>query len=185
MRIAAARASREHPILLEMLADGRLHLTGIAKLAPHLTRENREALLRRAVHRSKRDIEELVAALAPLPDAPTVMRKLPARRTDTSRVLFGPVDPGKASPALELRPDGVASADSEVRLEAVPGVAPPDMPRTTVAPLAPARYKVQFTASAELHDKLQRLQALIRSSAPDADAWPLIDRWSRPARRGS
>ena len=42
LRIAAARASREHPMLLAMLADGRLHLTGIAKLAPHLTPENRE-----------------------------------------------------------------------------------------------------------------------------------------------
>ena len=49
LRIAAARASREHPILLVMLADGRLHLTAIAKLAPHLTAENREALLTRAL----------------------------------------------------------------------------------------------------------------------------------------
>ena len=60
LRIAAARASREHPALLTLLADGRLHLTAIAKLAPHLTPENREALLERAVYRSKRQIEELV-----------------------------------------------------------------------------------------------------------------------------
>ena len=40
LRIAVARAAREHPMLLAMLADGRLHLTGIAKLAPHLTSEN-------------------------------------------------------------------------------------------------------------------------------------------------
>ena len=50
LRIAAARASREHPILLTMLGDGRLHLTGIAKLAPHLTWENRDTLLKRAAH---------------------------------------------------------------------------------------------------------------------------------------
>ena len=60
LRIAAARASREHPMLLTMQADGRLHLTGIAKLAPHLTLENREALLKRAAHKSKREIEESV-----------------------------------------------------------------------------------------------------------------------------
>jgi hypothetical protein len=35
LRITAARAAREHPVLLHMLADGRLHLTGIAKLVPH------------------------------------------------------------------------------------------------------------------------------------------------------
>ena len=45
LRIAAARASRQHPILLAMLADGRLHLTAIAKLAPHLTPDNRDAVL--------------------------------------------------------------------------------------------------------------------------------------------
>src|SRR5262245_63652013 len=44
LRITAARASREHPMLLAMLADGRLHLAAIAKLAPHLTRQNRQQL---------------------------------------------------------------------------------------------------------------------------------------------
>ncbi len=91
VRIAVARASRKHPVLLTMLADGRLHLTGIALLAPHLTLENRDALLERATHRTKRQIEVLTAELEPQPDAPAVMRKLPAR----------PV----------LRPDGVGALD--------------------------------------------------------------------------
>jgi hypothetical protein len=78
LRIAAARASREHPVLLEMLADGRLHLGAIAKVAPHLTLENREAVLGRAVHKTNRQIEELVAQLAPRPDVQATMRKLPA-----------------------------------------------------------------------------------------------------------
>jgi hypothetical protein len=37
-----------------MLADGRLHLTAIAKLSPHLTPENQDVLLKRATHKSKR-----------------------------------------------------------------------------------------------------------------------------------
>ena len=41
LRIAVARASREHPNLLAMLEDGRLHLSGIAKIAPLLTEANR------------------------------------------------------------------------------------------------------------------------------------------------
>ena len=93
LRIAAARAAREHPVLLAMLADGRLHLSGIAKLAPHLTLENRDVLLVRATHRSKRQIEELVAELAPRPDVPAVMRRLPER-----------------APQLQLGPDAVAGA---------------------------------------------------------------------------
>ncbi len=35
-----------------------------------------------------------------------------------------------------------------------------------IEPLSPARYKVQFTASAELHRKLERLTALMRSEHP-------------------
>jgi hypothetical protein len=52
-------------MLLAMLGDGRLHLSGIAILAPHLTDENRERVLARAEYKSKRQIEELVAELAP------------------------------------------------------------------------------------------------------------------------
>jgi len=78
LRITAARASRKHPMLLEMLSDGRLHLTAIGLLAPHLTEENRETLLARACHKSKRRIEELLTELSPKPDVPAGIRKLPA-----------------------------------------------------------------------------------------------------------
>jgi hypothetical protein len=47
--------------------------------------------------------------------------------------------------------------------------------RPSVEPLAPARFKVQFTASADLRDKLERLQALMRSSVPDGDLAKIID----------
>jgi hypothetical protein len=57
LRINVARASRKHPVLLEMLADGRLHLTGIAKLAQHLTENNRDTLLARAAGKTKRQID--------------------------------------------------------------------------------------------------------------------------------
>jgi len=162
LRIAAARASRVHPMLLTMLGDGRLHLTGIAKLAPHLTRENRDALLKRATHRSKRQIEELVAEIAPRPDVPAVMRKLPERRTLPTPALLACPD-RVVIPVLELRPDGVASP------------APAPVPPAVVQPLAPARYKVQFTASAELHDKLERLRALMRPRVPDGDLAAIIE----------
>jgi hypothetical protein len=70
LRINAARAAREHAMLLAMLRDGRLHLSGIRRLAPHLTPEKRDALLQRATHRSRHEIEALVAELAPRPDVP-------------------------------------------------------------------------------------------------------------------
>jgi hypothetical protein len=47
-RITAARVSRRFPALLTMLEDGRLHLSGIEVLAPHLTEANCDELLTRA-----------------------------------------------------------------------------------------------------------------------------------------
>jgi 5-methylcytosine-specific restriction endonuclease McrA len=175
LRIAAARASREHPVLLEMLADGRLHLTAIAKLAPHLTPANREALLKRATHKSKREIEELVAELVPRPDAPAVMRKLPERGV-VEAAPARPGGPNGATPNRGLLLDGDATADLELRPDGVARLCAFARPRPPVVePLAPARYKVQFTASVELRDKLERLQSLMRSSVPDGDLAAIIE----------
>ena len=45
---------------------GACTLTGARPPAPHLTDENADALLSAARHKSKREIEELIAALKPL-----------------------------------------------------------------------------------------------------------------------
>ena len=78
LRIRVARASRKHPGLLRMLEDGRIHLTGAAKVSPYLTEANRDTVLPRAEHKSKARIEELVAEIAPKPDVAPAIRKLPA-----------------------------------------------------------------------------------------------------------
>jgi hypothetical protein len=56
-RIQAARVARRFPALLAAIADGRLHLSGIVVLAPHLAPDNVEKLLDAATHRSKAEIE--------------------------------------------------------------------------------------------------------------------------------
>src|SRR5438045_1839770 len=76
-RIEAARAVRRFPTILELLADGAIHLTAICLLAPHLTAENHRDLLAAAHHKTKRDVEQMVAALRPLPPVPSSVRKLP------------------------------------------------------------------------------------------------------------
>jgi hypothetical protein len=45
-----------------------------------------------------------------------------------------------------------------------------------VAPLAPERYKVQFTASAEIYEKLRLAQDLLRHVIPDGDPAAIFDR---------
>jgi len=170
LRIQVARATRRHPMLLDMLADGLLHLTGLAKLVPHLTPDNRDDLLKRAIHKSKREIEELVAELQPRPDVLVSVRKLPGR------------------PIPEPRPDEVDAAGArrqphsgpmeknEPRLDEVERPAVSGGSRQApIQVIAPERYKVQFTASAELRDKLARLQALMHASVPDGDLAAIIE----------
>jgi len=181
LRIAAARASREHPLLLDMLADGRLHLSGVGKLAAHLTHANAPVLLARAAHKTKRQIEELIAELAPRPDAPTAVRKLPERPPTADPALGSDPIPGQAAAERHVAGLGLA-ADVELRPDAVgrptatDHASPPAPARpATVEPLGAARYKIQFTASAALRDKLERLQALLRSQVPDGDLAAVID----------
>ncbi len=178
LRIAAARASREHPPLLAMLADGRLRLSGIAKLAPHLTRENRDALLARATHKAKRQIEELIAEIAPRPDVLALVRKLPDRRHLVPAPAALSHDAESVAPATQLRPDGVGPAiqpGPDAAASSASAPAATSLPLAAVLPLAPDRYKVQFTASAGLRDKLERLQALMRPQVPDGDLAAIIE----------
>jgi hypothetical protein len=77
-RIEAARASRRFPAVLDLLADGSLNLSTVRLLAPHLRPENFETIVAMAKGRSKREVEVLVARLAPRPDVVASVRKLPA-----------------------------------------------------------------------------------------------------------
>jgi hypothetical protein len=202
LRITVTRLSRRFPVVLDMLADGRLHLSGIARLAPHVREGGGEKLLARAAFLSRRDIEHLIAELAPQADAPAFIRKLPARAAAASDRIGAALVPGGAA-------DGIATgsapaADRRTRADAtlVPGgaaygVATGPTPaadgvpagssiaratrgvvasRAGLTPIAPLRYKVQFTASAELHAKITRAQALLRRQVPDGDLAAVVDR---------
>jgi hypothetical protein len=83
-RVAASRLVRRFPALLEAIAAGELHLTGLLMLGPHLTENNLSEVLRRAKHRTKKEVAALVRVLDPLPDVPARIEPLgpaPARLT--------------------------------------------------------------------------------------------------------
>jgi hypothetical protein len=102
-RIKAARAARRFPVILDLLADGSVNLTTVRLLAPHLRPENHRAILAEATGMTRRQVDRLVARLAPQPDVPPSIRKLPARtshpvcarlggvRTLTRLLVPGPV----------------------------------------------------------------------------------------------
>lgn len=79
-RTEAARAARRIPTILEMLDRGELTLTSIVLIAPHLTLENHADLRARAKLRTRREVEELVAAIRPKPEVPATVRRVPAQR---------------------------------------------------------------------------------------------------------
>ena len=62
-----------------------------------------------------------------------------------------------------------------------PAIAPspsalPATHRPIVQAWAPERYRVQFTIGHETHEKLRRLQALLRREIPDGDPGAIVDR---------
>ena len=160
-RIRAARAARAYPLLLERIREGAIHLTGAMLLAPELTPENHVELLDSARHKSKRAIEELLANRAPKPDVPARVRKLPDPR---------PTPPVRMPLAI-AEPTGEAP-----RREAAPAPPVPRAQSTAATPLGGKRFKIQFTGSETLRDKLREAQALLRHQVPDGDLAEIFDR---------
>ncbi len=156
-RITAARVARRYPEVLERLKAGEIHLAGISLLAHRLTLENHRELLAGAKHRSKRQIEQLVADLRPKPAAPAIVRKLPAT-------------PSRLHSQLE-------QAELARKAEAPPRPAyPTSAGRPRPVPLGAERFKIQFTATKETHNKLNELQALLRHQIPSGDLSLIFDK---------
>jgi len=147
-RIRVARAAREYPVLYRKIADRELHLSGACLLVPHLTPDNANELVTAATHKSKRAIEKLLADRFPREDAPARVRKLPLPRAPKTSDL------GQSSPASTPAPTQ-APAPRELRAPVQPN---------PVAPLGLERYKIQFTADAQLCAKLERAQDLLGPS---------------------
>src|SRR5438876_5443452 len=64
LRMSAARLARRFPLVVPKLSDGSVSLSTLRLLAPHLQPANSEELLAAASGKSKRDVQELLAALA-------------------------------------------------------------------------------------------------------------------------
>ena len=162
LRIEAARAARRFPVILDRLADGVLHLTAVSLLAPHLTIANHGELLDAARHKSKREVEHLVARVKPQADVPAVVRKLPTPQTAVTSQIGLTVDPVDAREvAGQLLSRAVVAAPAK----------PPE-----IKPLAPERFKIQFTVDRNTYDKLRQVQDLLRHSIPNGDPALIFDR---------
>lgn len=171
-RMKVARVVIAFPSILDLLADGAVTLTTVRLLAPHLTAESHRGLLTEAIGKSRRDVEKIVAGLAPQPDAKSSVRKLPAPRAIPAPLTDAPLPTGEcAQVALGMGDPVAAELPTE---QAAPGV-PASSVRTPAAhwpvvlPTAPARYRVQFTIDEETESNLRRAQDLLRREVPDGD----------------
>ena len=64
-RVQVARKGWWLPVIFEAIADGRVHLSGMARLVPFLDEENVHELIEAATHRTCRDIELVLAERFP------------------------------------------------------------------------------------------------------------------------
>jgi len=146
-RITAARLVKRFPTLLERIERGELHLSTLVLLRPHLDERNVEELAAAVAGKTQRQVEELLARLAPKPDVPSAIVEVGAPSNDAGPTLFAGADAAGASHA----------------------------PSARIEPLSEARYKVQLTASAELKAKLERACDRMRHRNPSGDLAVVID----------
>ncbi|HTR97088.1 MAG TPA: HNH endonuclease signature motif containing protein [Candidatus Acidoferrales bacterium] len=150
-RVRQARLARRFPRIFAMLEDGRLDISHLNVLAPQLTAENSAELLAAAAHKTRFEIEVLLAGQAPKLD-------LPAQ-----------------SAPLESRVQHDETKPAALRVEELSGPRP-IVPRPRIEPLSPQRYAWQLTATQQMQDDLQRAKELLGHAVPSGDMTQILAR---------
>jgi hypothetical protein len=142
-RIMAARLIRRFPRLLEAIASGRIHLSNVLRLHDLFTESNVDDLVDAAAGKSKREVEELIARMAPKPPVAPSIRIVPEQRP-----LPSEPGPGLPPPVAVSEP---ARADAKV------------------SPLSDARYKLELTIDDRTLERLEYARSLMRHKNPSGD----------------
>jgi hypothetical protein len=143
-RIQVARVARACPGVFEALESGRVHLTGLRLLAPHLSPKTATELLAAATHKTKDDIERLLAERSPRPDVPAMVA--PTR------------EEGAPGHLRNTDPQALTGADR-----------PATVSRDRVTPLSAESYAVQFTRTREANERFRYAQTLLGSRVKSND----------------
>jgi hypothetical protein len=112
-RIRAARASKRYRKVRLYLGSGRLTLSAVAALEPHLTLENHRELLGRVQDMSSRDLDAYLATLSSKPERRETIKPLGPRTATAVRSMQLPsasdslFAPGQAMPAETPGPSRV------------------------------------------------------------------------------
>jgi 5-methylcytosine-specific restriction endonuclease McrA len=115
-RIGAARLLGRFPSLLGYVERGQLHLTALNLLRDQLTDDNFDELVATASGKTKRQLQELLAARAPKPDVMPTMTALPALvPTPSLAPSPAPVTPARIEPLAPSRHRLELTVSGEVR----------------------------------------------------------------------
>ena len=178
-RIQAARLARRFPAVFPALADGRLHLTAVNLLSTWMTLANAEDLLAAAAHKTRAEIEQVLAERFPKPDVPALLA--PVATLGSPSLAAQPVaadTPGAASD-LAVAPN-VQGMSREHALAHVPescaSTAPVPGPSPKVTPLSPERYALQVTLTKTAREALQRVQDLLGHELAPGDIAGALER---------
>jgi hypothetical protein len=199
-RIQAARIARRFPVLFEALADGRIHLSGICLLAPHLIEANAQGLIHAATHRTKAQIEELLADRFARTECMPMVEVLPAAHRSEYSLAPGQVET-PIRPATVASPPSLAPGQVERALPRAQSVHGGDRVRSRVhgtqTPAGPrATRSAGSTAVRESLAARSREPGIARRRLPRCDERPcdtgcptalraIIMRPSLPARTNS
>ena len=175
-----------HPSMYSY-ADGRLHLTAVVLLAPHLNPENADELLSATAHKTRTEIERLLAERFPRPDVPTVVHALATAVAmgepglQPAQVPFLKVAGAPVVPSIG--PNGPLDMEPLALAPVVPSVAPntpvqmeplPSHPK--LAPLSPGRFALQVTLNQHTYEQLRYAQALLGHALPSGDVAQVLER---------
>ncbi len=153
--VKAVEWVRRWPEMGAMLADGRLSLSGMRVIGPHLDEGNVGERLAEAAGKSKRELTELVARWSPRPDVPARLFKLPpSRGGETGAAKRATAEEADQANTLSLERPKV-----EHRVE----------------PLSEARYRVQVTVGARVAAKLEEAMAIAGHQVASGDYETLLE----------
>ena len=150
-RIRVARVARKHPAIFPAVADGRLNMTAVLLLKGYLNPENAQELLAAAAHKTKAEVESLLAQRFPQPDVPTFVQP-----------VGGSIAQPVATQGPQLAPEPVDHS--------------PASSRSKVAPLSPERFGLQTTLDRETRELIGYSQELLGHALPTGDVAEVIKR---------
>ena len=165
-RKVAAELVERVPEIVEPLRDGRLCLTSVVEVAKVLTPANREEILPRFFHRSKREAMEVTAELRPdlAPPKRDVVTKVCA--APAAAVTELPAPAGPLAPAVHLANLPDANSGTEPRV--LMSHPQPHASRDLAVPLTADLRRFHVSVSRRFMEKLDAARAALSHSRPTA-----------------